>query len=101
MLNKEASKFSVPSKILNYLCVGKPIILSAPLTNLSSIVISDAKAGKTFDPTDFNKLNNFIKLLKNNKKIRLQMANNGRLYAKNNFDLKKISIKFVNIFNKI
>ena len=101
MLNKEASKFSVPSKILNYLCVGKPIILSAPLTNLSSKVIFDSKAGKTFDPTDFNKLNNFIKLLKNNNKIRLQMANNGRLYAKTNFDLKKVSIKFVNIFNKI
>jgi len=101
MLNKEASSFSVPSKILNYLCVGKPIILSAPLANLSSKVISDAKAGKTFDPLDFDRLNNFIKLLKKNKRLRLQMARSGRLYAKNNFDLKKISIKFVNIFNRI
>ena len=101
MLNKEASSFSVPSKILNYLCVGKPIILSAPLANLSSKVISDAKAGKTFDPLDFDRLNNFIKLLKKNKRLRLQMARSSRLYAKNNFDLKKISIKFVNIFNRI
>ena len=101
MLNKEASKFSVPSKILNYLCAGKPIILSAPLVNLSSKVIFDAKAGKTFESEDFDKLNNFIKLLKKNNKIRLKMAKNAKLYAKNNFNIKKISLKFVNIFNKL
>ena len=101
MLNKEASTFSVPSKILNYLCAGKPTILSAPLNNLSARIISEAKAGKAFDPSDFKKLNNFLKLLKKDKIIRNKMSKNARLYAKNNFNIKKISFKFMHIFNNL
>ena len=101
MLNREASTFSVPSKILNYLCAGKPTILSAPLNNLSARIISEAKAGKAFDPSDFKKLYNFLKLLKKDKMIRNKMSKNARLYAKNNFNIKKISFKFMHIFNNL
>ena len=101
MLNKEASTFSVPSKILNYLCIGKPIIQSAPLTNLSSKIILKAKAGKTFDPENLDKLNKFIAEIKHDNKQRLIMSKNARLYAETNFDTKKILIKFVNIFKKL
>ena len=57
MLNEDAGKFSVPSKILNYLCAGKPIILSAPSDNLASQMIIESKAGKVFSPNNFNSLN--------------------------------------------
>jgi glycosyltransferase involved in cell wall biosynthesis len=101
MLNEEADQFSVPSKILNYHCAGKPIILAAPLNNLSSQIINQSKAGKTFAPNDFKNLNSFLNHLKNNKKLRLKMGKNGRDYAKLNFDIKKITLKFENIFKKI
>ena len=101
MLNKEASQFSVPSKILNYLCAAKPIILSAPLNNLSSQIVNQSKSGKTFAPNDFNNLNSFFNHLKNNKKLRLKMGKNGRDYAKVNFNIKKITLKFENIFKEL
>ena len=101
MLNEEASKFSVPSKILNYLCAGKPIVLSAPNINLSSKIITQARAGKSFDPNDFKKLNLFLLKLKQNKRLRIEMGKNARKYAEKNFDIKKIAYKFKKIFKTL
>ena len=101
MLNKEASNFSVPSKILNYLCAGKPIILSAPKENLACKTILKAKAGKVFAPNNLKELNSFLTNLKNNKKLKLQMGKNSRKYAEKNFDIKKITNKFKKIFKEI
>ena len=101
MLNEDAGKFSVPSKILNYLCAGKPIILSAPSDNLASQMIIESKAGKVFSPNNFNSLNDFIQILKNDEELRLKMSNLGRVYAEQNFDIKNIVRKFENIFNNI
>jgi len=101
MLNEDASKFSVPSKILNYLCAGKPIILSAPSNNLASQMIIESKAGKVFSPNDFDSLNEFLKHIKNDDKLKTEMSNLGRIYAEQKFDIKKIVKKFENIFNNI
>jgi colanic acid biosynthesis glycosyl transferase WcaI len=99
MINDDASKFSVPSKILNYLCAGKPIILSAPFDNLASQMIEESKAGKTFEPSNFTSLNNFIQLLKKDKNLRLEMSSSGRIYAEQNFKIKNIAKRFEEIFN--
>ena len=46
-------------------------------------------------------LNSFLKNLKNNKKLKLQMGKNSRKYAEKNFDIKKITNKFEKIFKEI
>jgi colanic acid biosynthesis glycosyl transferase WcaI len=101
MLNEDASKFSVPSKILNYLCAGKPIILSAPFDNLASQMIIESKAGKVFSPNDFDSLNEFLKHIKNDDKLKTEMSNLGRIYAEQKFDIKKIVKKFESIFENL
>ena len=45
LLEKDAGPFSVPSKVLNYLCAGRPVLLSAPLDNLAVRVVEEAAAG--------------------------------------------------------
>jgi glycosyltransferase involved in cell wall biosynthesis len=98
MINTDASEFSVPSKILNYLCAGKPIILSAPFDNLASQIIMESKAGRVFEPNNFNDLNSFINTLQKNEKLRLEMSSQGRIYAEKHFNLSQIAKKFENIF---
>ena len=98
MINNEASEFSVPSKILNYLCAGKPIILSAPFDNLASQIIMESKAGRVFEPNNFNDLNSFMNTLQKNEKLRLEMSSQGRIYAEKHFNLSQIAKKFENIF---
>ena len=45
LLESDAGPFSVPSKVLSYLCAGRPILLSAPPSNLSVRLVEKAAAG--------------------------------------------------------
>ena len=101
ILNEEASKFSVPSKILNYLCAGKPIILSAPKDNLSTKIINESKSGKSFEPNDLDGINNFLKILLSDKDLKKKYSLNAREYAVRNFNIKKISAQFENLINNL
>ena len=101
ILNEEASKFSVPSKILNYLCAGKPIILSAPKDNLSTKIINESKSGKSFEPNDLEGINNFLKILLSDKDLKKKYSLNAREYAVKNFNIKKISSQFENLINNL
>ena len=99
ILNDDASKFSVPSKILNYLCAGKPIILSAPKDNLSTKIINESKSGKSFEPNDIDSINNFLKILLSDKDLKKKYSLNAREYAVENFNIEKISAQFENLIN--
>ena len=101
ILSEDASKFSVPSKILNYLCAGKPIILSAPKDNLSATIINDSNSGKVFEPNDLNGISNFLKILINNDTIKKKYSLNAREYANKNFKIQNISMKFENLINSL
>ena len=101
ILSEDASKFSVPSKILNYLCAGKPIILSAPQDNLSATIIKDSNSGKVFDPHDLKGINNFLKTLVKDNTIKIKYSLNARDYANKNFKIKNISMKFENLINNL
>ena len=94
-------KFSVPSKILNYLCAGKPIILSAPKDNLSTKIINESKSGKSFEPNDLDGINNFLKILLSDKDLKNKYSLNAREYAVKNFNIKKISAQFENLINNL
>jgi len=95
ILNEEASKFSVPSKILNYLCAGRPILLSAPNDNLASQIVSNSNSGKVFKAHDFNGINNYLEKLINDSNYRNTISQNARNYAENNFDINVIGKKFL------
>lgn len=101
ILNEDASKFSVPSKILNYLCAGKPIILSAPKDNLAATIIRESKSGKIFEPHDLDGINDFLKILINNTDVKKRYSLNARDYANKNFKIENISLKFENIINNL
>ena len=101
ILNNDSSSFSVPSKILNYLCAGKAIILAAPEENLASKIITRSNSGKIFDETQINQMNNYIKFLKNNPIAREELSLNARKYAEKNFDIKTISEKFKKLINEV
>ena len=51
-MNKNASTFSVPSKIYAYFVIGKPILGSMPFENLGSKKIKRMKVGYISKPND-------------------------------------------------
>jgi hypothetical protein len=52
MIEAEAGVYSVPSKILTYLAVGRPILASVPRENLSARMIENNEAGRVAPPAD-------------------------------------------------
>ncbi|MBS1643308.1 MAG: glycosyltransferase family 4 protein [Bacteroidetes bacterium] len=97
VLEKDAGTFSVPSKILSYLCAAKPIIIAAPANNLASKIIKKSKSGYNIEPEDIDAFVACILSLKNNKIKRVEYSKNARDYAEKNFKIENIADKFLEI----
>jgi len=101
MIEPDAGQFSVPSKILSYLCAGKPVVMSAPQNNLAAKTIDEASAGVVVPPEDSEAFISEVKQLLSDDYRRDAMGRAGRTYAEENFDISKITDRFETIFRKI
>jgi len=93
-IEKDAGRFSVPSKILSYLAAGRPILASMPAENLASRTIVRAGAGLVSDPGNPTELvDNAARLLSDPEEGRI-MGQRGRDYAERTFDIDVIARRF-------
>jgi colanic acid biosynthesis glycosyl transferase WcaI len=100
VIEKDAGEFSVPSKVLSYLCAGRPIVLAAPLNNLASEMINKSKAGVVVDSNDELGFSNAISELMKSDEERKYMGLRARKYAEENFDIEKVTDSFIKIIEK-
>jgi colanic acid biosynthesis glycosyl transferase WcaI len=100
MIEREAGSFSVPSKILSYLCAGRPIVLAAPKENLAARIVTISGAGIVVAPEDSA---GFVRaaLAYRDDPVAAQKAGAaGRAYAEAQFDLGRITDRFEAVFAK-
>lgn len=93
-LEPDAGKFAVPSKVLSYLCAGRPVLLAAPRENLASRIVQRANAGIVVDTRDESGFLAAADLLRGSKNMRAEFGANGRAYAEKTFDIAAITQKF-------
>jgi colanic acid biosynthesis glycosyl transferase WcaI len=93
-LEVEAGQFAVPSKILTYLCVGRPILLAGPRENLSALIIERSGAGLVVDPNDPAACVNAARKLIADASLRAHYGSKARSYAERTFDPAKITDAF-------
>jgi glycosyltransferase involved in cell wall biosynthesis len=93
-LEADAAEFAVPSKILSYLCAGRPILLAGPKNNLGAIIVEHSKAGIVVDPNDTEAWVSGAEELIANPAYRGELGRNGRHYAEKTFDITKIACSF-------
>ena len=101
VIEEDAGKFSVPSKILSYMCAGKPIVLAAPSENLASQIISQSHSGVVVDSIDKEGFSKAVYELITDKIRSDTMGRNARKYAEKNFNIKTITDSFESIFQSI
>ncbi|WP_436486906.1 glycosyltransferase family 4 protein [Chitinophaga sp. ARDCPP14] len=101
ILENDAGAYSVPSKVLTYLCAKKPIVLAMPPDNLSAAIVLDNKAGYCISPDNQQGFCQHIEKLLRDTTLRQEMGHNGRAYAEKHFDIKHIENKFLQVFNTI
>lgn len=98
ILESSASEYSVPSKVLSYLCAARPIVLSVPLDNLASRIVLEHQAGLAADPADEAGFVAAAQQLLDDPELQRRCAWNGRQYAVKTFDIQVIADRFEAVF---
>ncbi|MEM8866820.1 MAG: glycosyltransferase family 4 protein [Verrucomicrobiota bacterium] len=94
-LHPDAGHYCVPSKVLSYLCAGRPLLLAMPFSNPAAQITQDARAGFCCEPDDLESFLEHADCLLNQSDG--AMGANARKYAEAHFDVRDISTR-VNVF---
>lgn len=94
VIEVDAGEYSVPSKVLSYLCAGRPIVLAAPPGNLASKIVTDTRAGIVVDPNDTQAFVNAIRHFLDDSLGAASAGFAGRRYAEATFYVPHIADQF-------
>jgi glycosyltransferase involved in cell wall biosynthesis len=98
MIEPEAASYSVPSKVLSYLCSGRPIVLAAHEHNLASRTLTRSGAGLVVDPQDTAQFVGALRHFLDDEGARSLAGASGRRYADTSFDITRVADRFEAIF---
>ncbi len=100
LLENDAGPFSVPSKVLSYLCGGRPILLSAPPSNLSVRLVEEAAAGLCVPAGNRQAFVAAADRLRGESHTSARFGAAGRAYAENAFSISSVADRFEATFGK-
>lgn len=101
ILEPEAGVFSVPSKVLTYHCAARPILAAISSQNLAAKIIKNTGSGRCVAPGDISAFLREAEALRVNLGYREQSGINARKYAEANFDIAKITNRFIYFVDKV
>jgi glycosyltransferase involved in cell wall biosynthesis len=97
VLEHDASRYSVPSKALNYFCAGRPVLGLLPPNNAVAHMIESAHAGLVVDPAETEETAAAINRLLGDTALREKMGAAARAYAETTFDVEGIGDTFESV----
>jgi colanic acid biosynthesis glycosyl transferase WcaI len=99
ILEPDASKYSVPSKVLSYLCAGRAIVGFLPGDNSIGEILEGNQAGVVVDPADRDKIGPTVAELINDGERRGRLGGAGRRYAESVFSPDTAADRFETVIN--
>jgi colanic acid biosynthesis glycosyl transferase WcaI len=100
VLEKDASRYSVPSKVLNYFCAGRPVLGVLPGDNAVARAIETSSAGLVVDHSETDKASAMLNGLLADAATREKMGAAARAYAEKTFDVRAVGDAFESVFAK-
>jgi glycosyltransferase involved in cell wall biosynthesis len=97
VLEPDAGVFSVPSKVLTYLCAGRPLLLAVPPENLAARIVAEHEAGLVAPPDDVDAFLAAAADLVADGERRARYGKNARAYAERHFDIEAIADRFESV----
>jgi colanic acid biosynthesis glycosyl transferase WcaI len=97
VLEPDAGAFSVPSKVLSYLCASRPVLAAMPLDNLAAELILTRSAGRVVAPSDEQGFCAAANELIESAELRETCGKAARGYAEELFDIDRITTRFEEI----
>ena len=99
IIERDAARFSVPSKVLSYLCSKRPLVLAVPHENLAARLVVECGAGKVVEPNDGPSLVSAISGYLDCPEQSQRAAAAARSYAEDTFDIGAITTQFEEILS--
>lgn len=101
LLEPDASAFSVPSKVLTYLCSGRAIVASVPDDNLAATILGkESRGGVVVSPNDPDGLASAVLALRADPELAAALGRSGRAYAEREFDAHHIAELFQSVLTR-
>lgn len=94
LLEPDAGVFSVPSKVLSYMCAARPILGAIPAANLAHRLLQRVGCGVAVEPGDAEAFVAAASELYANESLRTSCARSASSYAKTAFDIDRIARDF-------
>jgi hypothetical protein len=98
VLEPDAPKYSVPSKVLTYLCAGRSVLGVIPADNSVAEILISNQAGWVVDPTNRDSVADRVSALLEDADLRHQHGLAGRRYAEAEFSAVRAAERFVSVF---
>lgn len=100
VLEPEAGAFSVPSKVLTYLCAGRPVLLSVPPENLAARLVAREGAGRVVAPGSPEAFAEAALSLLADPAVAAAAGARARAYAERAFAIEAIADRFEAILGR-
>ena len=100
VLEPDAGRYSVPSKVLNYLCAARPILGVMPAENEAAATLRSSGAGISIDPANSQQAIAALISLLADSDTRTRMGAAGRQYAEAAFDISEIGTRFESVLRE-
>ena len=101
LLEPDAGAFSVPSKVLSYLCASRPLLVSVARSNLAARVVERSGGGVVVPPADPDALIAAAAVLHADADLRAELGRAARAYAETTFDLDAIAGRFEEVLERV
>jgi len=97
----DAAAFSIPSKILGYLCAGRPVLAVTPRGSPTARQLIGNDMGAVANPNDREGLVAALDRLFGDKAMRDRFSHNARAYAEANFAIVRQTKTFRSILDTV
>ncbi len=100
ILEEDAGIYSVPSKVMSYLCAKRALLLAVPKENMAAKIVQQFNMGLVSSSNEISQFIDAARSLYENEKMRAIFGMNSRNYAEKYFNIEDITNQFLNIIKK-
>jgi colanic acid biosynthesis glycosyl transferase WcaI len=100
ILEPDAGVYAIPSKVLTYLCAGRPVLGAIPQENLAAQTIVRSGGGVVVDPRDPDAFVAAAERLLRDSVGRKRLGESARTYAEATFAIGNVADRFEAILNE-
>jgi colanic acid biosynthesis glycosyl transferase WcaI len=100
ILEADAGVYAIPSKVLTYLCAGRPVLAGIPPDNLAARTIALSGGGVVVDPRDSEAFVAAARELLGDPVRRNRLGESARTYADATFHIRNVGDRFEQILER-